>query len=50
MFRFTEKLFIGLLYGIVNVSNHTICVSLNNQQRMIQSTLINLHLNEYTQG
>ena len=45
-----KKMFIRLLTSIVNTSNHTKCVSLNNQQCMIQSTLINLHPNEYTQG
>ena len=50
MFRTIEKIFIGLSTGIVKASNHTKYVSLNNQQRMIQSTLMNLHLNECTQG
>ena len=31
-------------------SNHTKCVSLNNQQCMTQPTLINLHPNKYSQG
>ena len=39
-------MFIGLLTSIVNVSNHTKCIPLNNQQCMIQPALINLHLNE----
>ena len=34
---------------IVNASNHTKCVSLSNQNCMAQSTLINLHPNEYSQ-
>ena len=42
------KMFIILLISVVNVSNHTKCVSLNNQKCMIQPTLINLHFNEYT--
>ena len=50
MFGFIKKMFIGLLNSVVNASNHTKCVSLNNQQCMIQPTLINLHPNEYTQG
>ena len=44
-----ELLFIVLLRDIVNGSNHTKCVSLSNQKCMAQSTLINLHLNEYSQ-
>ena len=48
MFRLTKKLFIGLLTGLVNGSNHTKCISLSNQKCMIQPILINLHPNEYT--
>ena len=40
-------MFIVLLSSIVNASNHTKCVSLSNQKCMIQTTLINLHPNEY---
>ena len=36
-------MFVGLLTGIVNISNRTECVSLNNQQGMTQSTLVNYH-------
>ena len=50
IFGFIKKLFIGLLTSIANASSHTKCISLNNQQCIIQPTLINLHLNEYTQG
>ena len=50
IFGFINKLFIGLLTSIANASSHTKCISLNNQQCMIQPTLINLHLNEYTKG
>ena len=50
MFGLTKKIFIGLLTGLVNGSNHTKCVSLSNQKYMIQLTFINLHLNEYSQG
>ena len=49
MFGITWKVFIGLLTGLVNGSNHTKCVSLSNQKCEIQSTLINLHPNEYSQ-
>ena len=42
-------MFIELLTGLGNVSNHTKCVSLSNQKCMTQSTLINLHPNEYSQ-
>ena len=37
-------MFIGLLTGVVNASNHTKGVSLSNQKCMIQSTLINFVL------
>ena len=50
MFEFITKMFIGLLTSVVNTSNHTKAMSLNNLQCIIQPTLINLHLNEYTQG
>ena len=43
-----KKIFIGLLSGLVNRSNHTKCISLSNQKCMIQSVL-NLHPNEYSQ-
>ena len=49
MFELIRKIFIGLLTGIVSVSNHRKCVSLVNQKCMIQSTPINLHPNEYSQ-
>ena len=49
MFGLIKKMFIVLLTGIVNASNHTKCVSLNNQNCKIQPTLINLHPNEYSQ-
>ena len=42
-------MFIVLLTSIVNASNHTKCVSLSNHKCKIQSTLINLHSNEYSQ-
>ena len=43
-------MFIELLISIINASNHTKCVSLNNQQIMIQPALINLHPNKDSQG
>ena len=49
MFGLINKIFIVLLTGLVNGSNHTKCVSLSNQKCMIQPTLINLHPNEYSQ-
>ena len=49
MFRLIKKIFIGLLTGLVNGSNHTKHVSLSNQKCMTEITLINLHLNEYNQ-
>ena len=42
-------MFIVLLTDLVNVSNHTKCVSLSNQKCMIQPTLINLHSKECSQ-
>ena len=39
-------MFIRLLTGLVNGSNHTKCVPLSNLKCMIQPTLINLHSNE----
>ena len=49
MFGLIKKIFIGLLSGIVNASNHTKRVSLSNQKCMTQATLISLHPNEYSQ-
>ena len=49
MFDLIKKTFIGLLSGLVNGSNHTKCLSLSNQKFMIQSTVINLYLNECSQ-
>ena len=49
MFRLIKKMFIRLLTGIVSASNHAKCMSLSNQKCMTQSTLINLHPNEYSQ-
>ena len=48
-FRLIKKIFIGLLSGLVNGSNHLKCLSLSNQKCMIQPTLINLHPNDYSQ-
>ena len=49
MFGLTYKIFIGLLTGLVNRSNHTKCVLLGNQKCEIQPNLINLQPNEYSQ-
>ena len=49
MFGLIKKIFIGLLTGLVNVSNHTKYISLCNQNCMIQTTLINLHPYKYSQ-
>ena len=43
------ELFIVLLSSIVDASNSTKCILLNNQKCMIQSAFINLHSNEYSQ-
>ena len=39
---------IVLLTGLVNGYNHTKCVLLSYQKYQIQTTLINLHTNEYS--
>ena len=49
MFVLIKKIFIGLLNGIVNGSNHTKSALLSNEKCMIQPTVINLHPNEYSQ-
>ena len=49
MLGLIKKVFIGLLSGQVNGSNHTKCVLLNNQKSEVQPTLINLHPNEFCQ-
>ena len=46
MFVVILKIFVVLLSNIVNGSNHTKCVSLNNEKCMIQPTLVNLHPNK----
>ena len=40
---------IVLLFSIVNVSNHTKCLSLGNQKGKTHSAVINLHPNGYSQ-
>ena len=49
MFGLIKEIFIGLMTGLVNGSNHTTCVSLSNQKYMIHPGLINLHPNKYSQ-
>ena len=46
MFGLIKKIFIRLLTGLVNGSNHTKCILLSNQKCEIQPTLIDLHPNE----
>ena len=48
-YKIHDILFIGLLTGLFNGSNHTKCVLLSNQKCMIQPTLINSHPNKYSQ-
>ena len=48
MFELIKKIFIRLLTGVVNGSNHTKCILLSNQKLMIQAILINLHPNKYS--
>ena len=49
MFWLIKKTFIGLLRSIVDASNRTKCVSLSNGKCETQTTLIDLHSNEYSQ-
>ena len=49
IFILIKKMFIRLLTSIVSASNHTKCISLNNQKFMSQPTFINFHSNEYSQ-
>ena len=50
MFEIIKKIFIGLQsFSIVNISNHTKCISLRNRKSQIEPTTINLHSNEYNQ-
>ena len=49
MFGLIKKLFKGLLINLVNTSNHTKYVSLSDQKRGIQPTLINLRPNKCRQ-
>ena len=49
MFEFIKKMFIGLLTGLVDGSNHTKCMLFSYQKCEIQPTFINLHPNEYSQ-
>ena len=49
MFSLINEMFLGLLISIVNTSNHTKCALLINQKCMTETTLINLHPNEYSQ-
>ena len=49
MFGWIKKIFVGLLTGLVNGSNHAKCILLSNQKCEIHPTLINLLLNEYSE-
>ena len=49
MFGLIKKIFIGILTGLVNGSNHTNCISFSNQKCEVQHTLISLNPNEYSQ-
>ena len=49
MFGLIKDIFIGLLTGLVNGSNHTKWVLVSNQRCMTQLFFINLHPNEYSQ-
>ena len=43
MFVLIKEIFIGLVIGLVNGSNHTKCLLLSNQKCRTQPTLINLY-------
>ena len=47
MFGISKKIFIVSLTSTVNASYNTKCVTFRNQKSENQSTLINLHPNEY---
>ena len=49
MLAIIKKMFIVVLYIIVNASNHTKYISLSNQKCEIQPILTNLHPNEYSE-
>ena len=49
MFGLIKKIFVGLIAGLINGSNHAKCVLLSNHRGMIQPSLINLHSNKYSQ-
>ena len=49
MVKIVKKCFFGLLTAIVNGSNHAKCMSLSHQRFIIQSTIINLYTNDYSQ-
>ena len=49
MFGLIKKIFMVSLISIVNASNHSKCMSLSNQKCIIETTLINLHPNKYSQ-
>ena len=49
MLGLLKEVFICLLTGQLNISNHTKFVLLNSQKCEVQPTLINLHPNEYCQ-
>ena len=56
MFWLITQVFISLLYfnkslsSIDNPPDQVKCISLNNQQCMVQLTLVNLHPNKYNEG
>ena len=49
MLGIIKKILIISLSSIVNASNHIMCVSLSNQKCMVQTTLIYLYPNEWSQ-
>ena len=49
MFGLIKKIFFWLFTDLVNGSNYTKCVLLSNQKCMTQTTLIDLHPNEWRQ-
>ena len=48
MFGLIKKIFVGLLTGLVNGSNHPTSASISNQKCVTQPTLISSYPNEYS--
>ena len=49
MFGLIKRIFIGLSTSIVSANNDTKCILVSNPKCITNRTLINFHLNEYSQ-